>query len=237
MEIHYDSGLFWDTPGLTWDAPAVAQPKGPMIRVRKTMRSRAIVDMRSQLQGAYDGMNGNPNFPNPNPTMPVYLGKLQQIDAKLTEITETETLLRTLRQQRDNLFEEAILMYSQNGSYVENVSGDNRAMGESSGYEVVVETPQPPAPLKKPTNVVATTGENDGELELRWEDDTTVDAYEVQSSPDPITSASWVHAATTGLSRLTLSGLPSLAKRWARVRAVRGNEYGPWSDPACAVVT
>jgi hypothetical protein len=99
------------------------------------------------------------------------------------------------------------------------------------------ETSAPPTPLTKPANVSATAGDDDGELDVQWNSDPNADSYEVQSSPDPITATSWVHAVSVAISKVSLTGLPGMAKRWVRVRSVRGGEQGPWSDPACAVVT
>ncbi len=208
-----------------------------MIRVRKMQKSRKPALARQQLQAVYDGLNGNANFTTPNPALPTYLTKLTAIDAKLSEISDAEAALRAMREQRDELIGAAFLMYGQLGSYVENISGSDRAKAESSGFELVNDSPSSPPPLTKPGNVAASTGDDDNEMDVQWDADSTVDAFEVQSSPDPITPTSFVHAATVAVSHVTLTNLPAMAKRWARVRAVRGGVNGPWSDPACAVVT
>jgi hypothetical protein len=208
-----------------------------MIRVRKSRVSGRFSDARQQLWVVHDGLNGNAVFATPNPTLAAYLAKLQALDTKLTEISDAEAALRMKREERDALLNEAFLMYSQLGSYVENVSGSDRAKAESSGFVVLDDTVAPPPPMTKPENVAASTGDNDGELDVQWNCEDGATAYEVQSSPDPITANSWVHASSTGLSKITIAGLPSMAKRWARVRCIRGGEQGPWSDPACAVVT
>lgn len=234
MSSTYDTGI-WDVG--FWDEPSAGSQGKYMIRVRKSRVSGRFSDARQQLWAVYDAMNGNAAFPAPNPTLAAFLAKLQALDAKLTEISDAEAALRMKREERDTLLNEAFLMYGQLGSHIENVSGNDRAKAESSGFVLLDDVPAPPPPMTKPGNVAASTGDNDGELDVQWNCDEGATAYEVQSSPDPITANSWVHAGTTGLSKITISGLPSMAKRWARVRCIRGGEQGPWSDPAYAVVT
>ena len=64
----------------------------------------------------------------------------------------------------------------------------------------------------------------------------SADGYEVQCSADPITAESWENCPATGKAKFTLTEQPTLTKRWARARAFRSEEKGPWSDSAPALV-
>jgi hypothetical protein len=238
MNAYYESGQTWEGLGLTWSDFIAGIRKAPMIRIRKNIGSRKFADRRDKLQQAYDGINGSAMITAPtNPTPADFLLKLDAIDAKMTEINDARTELAMLRQQRNQLFAEAEQFYAMWGSYVEIASGDDRAIAESSGFELVTDEPAPLPPLEKPGSVTASTGANDTEMDVSWDSDPTASAFEVQTSPDPINGSSWVHGATVAASQVTITGLPQMAKRWARVRGIRGGVAGPWSDPSCAVVT
>jgi hypothetical protein len=239
MIAFYDSSQTWEGQGLTWSEFIAGILRKHMIRIKKSIHSRKFNDRREKLGQAYTGVNGNVMITAPtNPTPADYLLKLDALDAKMIEINQARTELGMLRQQRNQLFAEAELFYAQWGSHVEIVAGDDKAIAESSGFEMVDDTPAPPPPpLAKLENVAAHTGANDGDLDVDWNNDPTADAFEVQTSPDPITATSWSHAATVATPQVTLSGMAEMAKHWARVRPIRGGEVGPWSDPSCAVVT
>jgi len=62
-------------------------------------------------------------------------------------------------------------------------------------------------------------------------------AYAVQQSPNPPSPGTWVQVKTTGrTSKTTIGGLTSGLQLWFRVAAIRGDEQGPWSDPATKFV-
>ena len=61
-------------------------------------------------------------------------------------------------------------------------------------------------------------------------------AYEVQTSPDPITPTSWTHAITVSEPNVRVAGLTSGQKRWIRIRAINRLGPGSWSDPACRMI-
>ena len=57
--------------------------------------------------------------------------------------------------------------------------------------------------------------------------------YELQVSDDPPTNTSWKPGDLPSGSKTTLTGLPSGAKQWGRVRALGPKKVkSPWSDPA-----
>ncbi len=79
-----------------------------------------------------------------------------------------------------------------------------------------------------------TSGDNAGELDPNWDPVAGERSYEIQTSPDPITSTSWVAKGSVTKSKAVLSGLTSGQKMWVRVRAI--GTAGPWSDPATKTV-
>jgi hypothetical protein len=86
------------------------------------------------------------------------------------------------------------------------------------------------------TNLSASTGDNDGELDIQWDPVRGAKSYEIQVSPDPITSSSWVGKPSVTKSKAALVGLTSGQRMNVRVRAVGSGGLGAWSDPAIKTV-
>ena len=67
---------------------------------------------------------------------------------------------------------------------------------------------------------------------MHWDRNSNANAYEVQTSVDPITGTSFATVTTVTKSKALLTGLTSGAKIWVRVRAIGTAGNGGWSDPA-----
>ena len=176
-----------------------------------------------------------PGFPNPNPKQVELLAARDAAIAKETARGAKEAELKTANlelQAADDRLDAAITSHA---GQTEEVTNGDPAKITLLGY-TVSGAPQPVGPMPKPENLAATIGDNDGELDVSWNRIYGSKSSEVQSSPDPITDNSWVHALTTTKSSVTVAGLPSGKKRWLRVRAIGAQGPGPWSDPACCMV-
>jgi len=85
-------------------------------------------------------------------------------------------------------------------------------------------------------NLSLTSSDNAGALDAHWDSLSGAKSFEVQTSPDPFTTTSWVGADTLTNSKVTLSGYVSGSKLWVRVRAINSKGKGAWSDVAVKVV-
>jgi outer membrane protein assembly factor BamB len=85
-------------------------------------------------------------------------------------------------------------------------------------------------------NLAITSGDSAGELDLQWDPIPGAKTYEIQTSPDPMTSTSWTSQPSVTKSKTVILGLTSGARVWARVRAVNAAGQGAWSDPATKIV-
>ncbi len=77
---------------------------------------------------------------------------------------------------------------------------------------------------------------NVGELDAQWDSDAAAKSYEIQTSSDPVTAASWTAQPSVTKSSTILQGLTSGSRQSVRVRAVGGAGTGAWSDPATKIV-
>ena len=85
-------------------------------------------------------------------------------------------------------------------------------------------------------NLAITSGDSAGELDLQWDPIPGTKSYEIQTSPDPMTAASWTGQPPVTKSKTAIFGLTSGARVWVRLRAVNAAGQGAWSDPATKIV-
>ena len=214
--------------------PVQGKNPGIMITLRTSLTSLTAPDQASKMADVKAALTTNaalfPNLPVPLAT---FSAKLTAIQGNLAAITAKEEELKNLRLVRNTLLADGRLMYSQNGSYVAGVCGDDAAKAALSGYEQAG-PPTPAGSLGQVQNLSVSTGDNAGELDSQHDPVAGATGYESEISPDGNTG--WVHISTVGISKETFTGLPPLTYRWIRTRAVKGNEHGPWSDPAKGLV-
>ena len=189
----------------------------------------------ARLQTAITKLTGNAALPNPNPTLAVAQAQHDAAKTMLDTIDAKEAELTNLRLQRDQLVRVAMDTYDSLGSFVENKSAGDAAIITGAGFDVAgPRTPAPP--VGQVLNLVVTAGDNEGTLDAGWDRDRSARSYEVQTSVDPVTPASWLPRLTAPKSSCTLAGLPSGTRTWVRVRAIGADAPGPWSDPAVKMV-
>ena len=179
-------------------------------------------------------MTGNADFPAPAPS-------LGSLEASISAVEAASQELHLLRQQtREKLAELGVLESGLRddlrdlAAYVRNASGGDEAKILGAGMGVRrAKSPRTMAPV---TGLESAAGDDSGEVDLSWTPVPGARSYEVQGSPDPITAGSWGHAGISTKSSLTLTGQPTGARCWWRVRAIGANGPGAWSDPATKIV-
>lgn len=206
-----------------------------MIRIRKDLVKLKPLNQLQRMRTVAAGLKDNAHYPAPPVAVASLEARHTAIAAKMAEIVETEAALAIQRLDRDALLAASRGDYARNGSYVEATAGDDRPMTLTSGYEPASDASAAP-PLARVTHLRLAPGANAGELRGRFSPVRGADGYELQCSADPITAESWENCPATGKAKFTLTEQPTLTKRWARARAFRSEEKGPWSDSAPALV-
>ena len=224
----------WDGPA-TWDSiPAPGKPIKSMIELRTSLTGLKPDDQHSKMDTVRNGIEDNPTlFPNLPVPLATFAAKVDAVKTNLDAIKTKEAELKQLRIDRGTLLAEGRLMYASNAAHVAGASGNDGGNAILIGYELAA-GPTPSAALGKVQNLSVTTGDNAGELDSQHDPVSGASGYESEISADG--STGWAHASTTGISKETFTGLQSLTYRWVRTRAIKGNEHGPWSDPAKGLV-
>jgi len=205
-----------------------------MVKLRTSLTSLKHEVQIAKMVAVKDGLTAHAaTFTSLAVPLATYTDKVAELTANAAAIEANDNLAESLRHTRDTLLAEGRLMYEQNATSVAGKAADDAAMAVLSGYELYA-APTPAGPLGQVLNLSATTGDDVGEADLQHNPVPGAVAYETQTSPNGNTD--WAYLTTAGVSKQTVTGQPSMTMRWFRVRAIRGTEHGPWSDPATALI-
>lgn len=89
--------------------------------------------------------------------------------------------------------------------------------------------------LPAPSNLSASAGDHEGEIDLHWDKVARARSYVVEQSPDPPADTTWSNSAVVVKSQATIEGLTSGKKYWFRVAAVGASGQSGWSNPAAKI--
>lgn len=203
-----------------------------MSKVKLDLQRKDFTQLKTFAKGHRDAMEGNPNFITPSPTVVVYDAVFAAYDAKMSQIATAEVDLLTMRAERDTMRVEMEVNLTSRGSYVETTSGGVAAQILSAAFEIQADA-TPTTSMDKPYNVVATMGDNDGEIDVGCHSVPKAKSYiyEMREHSDTAAPGAWGNAKVATRSSTSFSGLGSGKKYSFRIRALGPNELeSPWSD-------
>ena len=138
-----------------------------MATVKVGLRNLSIPQKISMANAIVSQMTGNPSFLTPNPA-------LADVTTKTTVLDAAQTAAEAIRQASKaqtvllNLTEDELdALINQLASYVENTAASDEQVVLSSGFDVV-DTTGDVEPLYVPEDFFATTGDEEGEVNLMW---------------------------------------------------------------------
>ncbi len=207
-----------------------------MAKVKLNFRKLSITEKISRARRIVDAITDNAaSFPNPVPTLADVTAAIDAaeqannaaVDARAVSKQRTSVL-----EEKDSELTDAVTRLA---SYVESASGGREDVILSAQMDVRAPALQSNEPPDAPTNLTATFGDLDGEIDLSWNAMRGAQSYIVQMSPNPPTDTSWTQAAVVTISKHTVNGLVSGNKYWFRVCAVGAGGQSGWSDPAAKI--
>lgn len=191
-----------------------------------------------QIQFCVDvktAMTGNANFTTPVPTLSAFGTLITAAQTAMTAHENAQTAAKQATVNKVTNMTALLAGLSQLATYVDLTANGDQAKILSAGMNVkAVGTPA--GVPDQVANLSITSSESEGALDLQWDRLPGAKSYEVQLSPDPMTSTSWGSKPSVTKSQTTVTGLTSGARMWARVRAIASAGPGAWSDPATKVV-
>lgn len=231
----------YDTPGLLYGQAFYDEPAPPPKKPKRMAKIKLSLHLLSVAQKVALGrlvvtqMTGNANFTTPSPTLAsitTLADDLEDLAADQDtkqQAAKTATALMNTKEDQLNAALTAL------GSWAEgHVVGDGDKL-LSGGFSLQGQAT--PTVLVQVTGLEASPGDDGGEVDTMWNPVDGATGYEMQTSSNPNDPALWMHKDIFSKSKATLTGLPTGARCWFRVRAVGpNNQKGPWSNPADKVV-
>ena len=180
-------------------------------------------------------LTGNANFPTPPITLAAFGTLIATAQTKLTAADTAAQASMQATTEKDNAIGDMAAAANQLAAYVDLMANGDESKILSAGLSVrAARSPQ--SVPDQVQNLSLTAGDNAGELDAQWDPPGNAKSYEVQTSADPFSDATWKTTETVTNSKVALLGLPSAAKIWVRVRGINSAGKGAWSDPAVKVV-
>ena len=232
----------YDTPGLTYDSglfyDAVDVPptrRKPMAKVKLNLFSLTDAQLILKAKEIKTKLTGNASFTSTVPSLTDYGALITAADTALTASDGANATAKQKTTEKNVAMDALRRGTGQLGTSVEAISGGDAVKIQSAGMDVKAAK----TPAVMPTQVqdlALTAGDHDGELDVQWSPVDGAKSYAIETSPEPMTAASWGNKKSVTKSKATLAGLTSGTRMWVRVHAVGAGGDGAWSDPATKIV-
>ena len=215
--------------------------------VNAATKRTTMAKVKFSLSGVPDGdavqtcnsfktaLTGNANFPSPPVTLAAFGTLIATAQTKLTASDTAWQVSMQATTDKDNAIGDMAAAANQLAAYVDLMANGDESKILSAGLSVRAAR-QPQSVPDQVQNLAVTAGDNSGELDVQWDPPGNAKSYEVQTSADPFSDATWKTAEMVTNSKVALLGLTSGAKIWMRVRGINSAGKGAWSDPAVKVV-
>ena len=198
---------------------------------------RGLTDLQT-IQLATDiktALTGNASFTTPIPSLATGATTITAGQTSLNASDAAQAASQLATTNKNNAMDAVRALVTQWGAYIEVTANGDESKILSAGVQVRA-TASPVGVPDQVMNLAVTSGDNDGELDLSWDPVANARSYEIQASPDPMTSTSWVGKGSSTKSKGPLTGLTGGARMWIRVRAIASAGAGAWSDPGTKIV-
>jgi hypothetical protein len=122
----------------------------------------------------------------------------------------------------------------QEASYVQSVSGGDKATIESAGFAVRTESTRI-GQLEAPSMLKVVTGQTDGTVQISWQKVHGARAYNIERALDTSHGLDWNNVFSSSKTRALVNSMQSGLRYWFRVAAIGAAGQGPWSDPVSKI--
>ncbi len=158
-----------------------------------------------------------------------YRTTIEILEAKEILVNRNKEILAQSVRERDEADRDFMKVDSAIANEI-NSKSDDPVVLLSTGFPLI-DAGGEKAQLGMVTRLEAEIGKNTGEVCINFKRVKSATGYEFQISEG--TPDNWTNAGAAGkTSKYTFRGLNPGKKYWFRVRAIKGEEKGAWSDPA-----
>jgi len=200
-----------------------------MEKVKAGLRGLSPIDKVTRAAVVYSKMNGNPNFPNPEPSMALfhkaYL-ELKQANQDAPDRGRRAILRRNLAVAQIDQY------LSRLAAYVNSACMGDVSKLITSGFSLVKRA-EPISSLNQPKTITVRSTAYPGQVKVRWQNIPGALIYQVEQLMEGTNGEEqWVRVALTSRPQLVVDGLPSYVPQRFRVCAVGTKTESPYSPVA-----
>lgn len=193
-------------------------------------------DLLVQLTQAAAGILGEANWPTQAPSNAATFTAQTNLENSITQVDNLEAQLAVARQLRTTRVAEGRDIMKDIDAATDLLYGPSGAEKENFGLPPQQTGGPPPPPLGPPIILGIRDGGGPASIILDWKRIETVASYDVEwFTSAAMTPATRVGNSTVTQSEILIGPLTTGIQYWFRVRSIRANEKGPWSDPATRV--
>ncbi len=174
-------------------------------------------------------LNGNPNFPTPNPSEAAVTAAADALETAYNEAQAARLVSKSKTSVQDEQNVAADLLVAQLASYVDNVSNGDATIIESAGF-AVRSTSTPVGELTAPTDVQVLPSEHAGTADVSWKAQRGAKAFVVQRAVES-PNLDWKILGGCTKKSASFNTMVSGEKYWFRIAAIGAAGQSAWSDP------
>lgn len=179
-------------------------------------------------------MNKNGKFNSPSPELTTLASAATALESAYNAAQAARANAKeqtSIMNQKVNVLETLVM---QEASYVQSISGGDKATIESAGFAVRTE-PTRIGQLDAPAHVTVSPGQTDGSVRISWKKVRGARAYNVERALDSAHGLDWSNVLSSSKTRAIVNSMNSGHRYWFRVAAIGAAGQGPWSDPVSKI--
>lgn len=191
-------------------------------------------NVRDQLMQAAAGIGGEPHWPTTAPTPAEVDATTSELAAEITTVNELKAQFSAARARLRAKRDAAVAMIKRIDDVTDGLYGPDSPTKENFGLMPKKSTHGPSVPLEQVLITKIKAGTAPASIFVDWDTDAGARVYEMEWYTDAALTERVGNASTT-VSEYEIHGLVPGQQYWIRVRAIRGNEFGSWSDPTTRI--
>ena len=179
-------------------------------------------------------MSKNGKFNSPSPDLTTLAAAANALESAYN----TAQAARANAKEQTSLMNKKVsnleTLVMQEASYVQSVSGGDKATIESAGFAVRTD-PTRIGQLDAPAVVKVLTGHSDGTVQISWQKVHGARAYNIERALDASQGLEWSNVCSSSKTKAVVNSMQSGLRYWFRVAAIGSAGQGPWSDPVSKI--
>lgn len=190
--------------------------------------------LRDQLIQAATGIGGEANWPATAPTQAEVNTLGTDMHTLIANVDSLKAQLATARAALRAKRDDGVATMKKIDAVTDGLYGPDGTQKENFGLPPKKSPGGPSVPLGQVVITKVADGTAPASIFVDWDPEEGAAAYQIEWFMNSITGTPVGNAAVSE-SEFEIHGLISKQQYWIHVRAIRGSEYGTWSDPATRV--